>query len=240
MTVGLPVGLPVDLPPAQLPSASTLPGRTVSLERLTLEHADGLFACLGGTDAAHRPLWTYIPDGPYEDVDSFRASLAAKIASANYFFAVIDRRAVVDGTPNSLFGREVGYICLMRIEPAHFCVEMGHVLFSPFLQRTVCASEAVYLLACYAIDTLGYRRLEWKCDSLNAKSRHAALRYGFAFEGIFRQHLVIRGRNRDTAWFSILREEWQGSLRGAMEAWLDEANFNENGTQKRRLEEFRK
>jgi RimJ/RimL family protein N-acetyltransferase len=126
----------------------------------------------------------------------------------------------------------------MRITPDHGVIEIGHIWFAPALQRTRQATEAIYLLARHAFDDLGYRRFEWKCDSLNQPSRQAAERFGFVFEGVFRQHMVIKDRNRDTAWFSILDGEWP-VVRAAFEAWLAPENFDEEGRQRRRLAEVR-
>ena len=123
----------------------------------------------------------------------------------------------------------------MRIEPAHGVVEVGNILLAPRLQRTTAATEAMYLMARHVFDTLGYRRYEWKCNAENAPSRRAALRLGFSFEGIFRQHMVIKDRNRDTAWFAMLDCEWPARKR-AFEAWLDPANFDAEGVQRSRLE----
>ncbi|HEY1493772.1 MAG TPA: GNAT family protein, partial [Candidatus Solibacter sp.] len=140
------------------------------------------------------------------------------------FFTILDAAS----------GEPAGYCSLMRIEPAHRVIEIGNILYLPRLQRTVGATEAMYLMARYVFEKLGYRRYEWKCDALNAPSRRAALRYGFTFEGIFRQHMLVKGKNRDTAWYSMLDTEW-GERKRAFEDWLDDGNFDSEGRQKRAL-----
>ncbi|KAJ5543113.1 hypothetical protein N7461_009116 [Penicillium sp. DV-2018c] len=230
-----PQGQPVRLPQAHLPTSKTLQGRTIALKKLTPTHANDLFPLIGGLAEPTQSLWTYMFDGPYETIDPFQTSITSKSASADpFFYAVIDQRA---NTPTS--GKAIGYLSLMRITPEHLCIEIGNVMFSPALQRTTGATEAVYLLADYVFAELGYRRLEWKCDSLNEPSRKAAGRLGFGFEGVFRQHMVVKGRNRDTAWYSVLREEWEGGLKRAMERWLDVGNFGEDGRQILGLRELR-
>ena len=162
------------------------------------------------------------------DFAAFREYLAKAAASSDPFhYAVIDRAS----------GKAVGTFALMRIEPAHGVIEVGSVTFSPRLKQTPLSTEAQYLLMRYVFDDLGYRRYEWKCDSLNAASRAAALRYGFQFEGIFRQAVVYKGRSRDTAWFSMLDGEWPAIKRG-FEQWLDPRNFDAAGAQRRKLAEL--
>jgi RimJ/RimL family protein N-acetyltransferase len=134
-------------------------------------------------------------------------------------------------------GQAAGWASYMRMEPAHGVVEVGNILLTPGLQRTTAATEAMYLMARHVFDHLGYRRYEWKCNANNEPSRRAALRLGFAFEGIFRQHMVIKGRNRDTAWFSMLDGEWPARKR-AFEAWLAPENFDDQGRQRQRLEQL--
>jgi RimJ/RimL family protein N-acetyltransferase len=230
-----PQGQPVPLSPAHLPTPTTLKGRTINLEKLTPTHATDLFPLIGGLAESTQSLWTYMFDGPYEIIKPFTATIASKSASRDpFFYAVIDLRP---NLPTS--GKAIGYLSLMRITPEHLSIEIGNVMFSPALQRTTGATEAIYLLAGYAFSDLGYRRLEWKCDSLNEPSRKAAARLGFVFEGVFRQHMVVKGRNRDTAWYSVLRGEWEGDLKGAMEGWLDVGNFGDDGGQILGLREFR-
>jgi RimJ/RimL family protein N-acetyltransferase len=131
-----------------------------------------------------------------------------------------------------------GVVSYLRIEPDHGSIEIGHIWFAPALQRTPQATEAIHLLARHAFDDLGYRRLEWKCDAANARSRAAAERFGFTYEGTFRQHMIVKDRNRDTAWFSLLDREWPAA-RAAFEAWLAPQNFDAEGRQRRRLAELR-
>ncbi|EAW20822.1 GNAT family N-acetyltransferase [Aspergillus fischeri NRRL 181] len=231
-----PLGPVVALPPAQLPSEDTLTCGTVALTKLNSDHAAQLFPLIGGDDARKSALWDYMPDGPFSDSITFQEAIAAKSRSSDpFYFAVIDLRQ----NPDPIKGHAVGYLSLMNIVPQHLSIEIGNVLFSPTLQRTTVATEAFYLALKYAIEDLGFRRVEWKCNALNAPSRRAALRLGFTFEGIFRQHMVVKGRNRDTAWFSMLRDEWEGGVKGAMEEWLQESNFDESGRQKKSLEELR-
>jgi RimJ/RimL family protein N-acetyltransferase len=157
-----------------------------------------------------------------EDRALFDAAVAALAASDDpLFFAVVDRAT----------GRCEGRQALLRIEPAHGVVELGHILWGPGIARSRAATEAFALTAGYVFDTLGYRRLEWKCDADNAASRQAAIRFGFAYEGRFRQHMVVKGRNRDTAWFALLDEEWP-ARREALEAWLAPSNFDDAGRQR--------
>jgi RimJ/RimL family protein N-acetyltransferase len=204
----------IDPRPAPRPQRITLEGRCVRLVPLDASaHGADLWSltCAPENDA----LWLYLFDGPYRERAAFDQALAKKAAADDpLFFAILER----DG------GRAVGYASLMRIEPAHRVIEVGNILYTPALQRTTGATEAMYLLARHVFDDLGYRRYEWKCDSRNEPSRRAALRLGFTFEGIFRQHMIVKGRNRDTAWFSMLDAEWP-ARRAAFERWLNPANF---------------
>jgi RimJ/RimL family protein N-acetyltransferase len=186
-------------------------------------HGDPLWAGTGGLHNA--PLWDYMPDGPFPERAAFDAHLQAKAASPDpKFFAIVDHAS----------GEAVGHASLMRIDTKNRVIEVGGIMYSPRLKRTPGGTEAMYLLARYVFDDLGYRRYEWKCNALNAASRVAALRYGFTFEGIFRQHLIIKGRNRDTAWFSMLDSEWP-ARRQAFEDWLRPENFDEKGLQRQPL-----
>ena len=202
------------------PAREPIEGDRVRLEPLDPDrHAGDLFAAAQGDDA----LWDYLPYGPFADVAALTEHLRAQAASEDpLFFAV-----VVDGAA-------VGVVSYLRIEPVHGCIEIGHIWFGAPLQRTPAATEAIYLLAREAFDGLGNRRLEWKCDAANARSRRAAERFGFRFEGVFRQHMIIKGRNRDTAWFALLDGEGPAA-RAAFEAWLDPANFDAGGNQRRAL-----
>ena len=208
----------LDATPAPRPGRIVLDGTSVTLMPLApAAHARDLFEALRGADH----LWTYLTYGPFTDYTSFRAHTDELAASSDpFFFSIVE-------TPS---GRAVGRAALMRIEPAHRVIEVGHILYSPGLQRTRGATEAMYLLARYVFEDLGYRRYEWKCNALNEGSRAAAGRLGFVYEGTFRQHMIVKGRNRDTAWFSMLDVEWPERKR-AFERWLAPANFDANGRQ---------
>lgn len=171
----------------------------------------------------------YLLDTP-QDRAGFDAWLARSSASEDpLVFAVIDRTS----------GRCEGRQTFMRITPEHGVIEIGSILWGPAIARTRVATEALFLFARHAFDDLGYRRFEWKCDSRNGPSRRAALRFGFAFEGIFRQHMIVKGQSRDTAWFAMTDADWP-AIRQGFEHWLAPENFDERGQQKRRLEDFRK
>jgi RimJ/RimL family protein N-acetyltransferase len=214
---GQPVGLAVDTAPAQRPAAVVLAGRFGRVEKLEPRHAADLWDAVQG----HDRLWSYMGYGPFAEEAAFSAWLAQRTALADPFsYAILDTA-----------GRAVGIAALMEIRPAMRVVEVGHIVYTPALQRTALATEAQYLLARYAFETLGYRRYEWKCNALNAASRRAALRYGFAFEGVFRQHLIVKGRNRDTAWFAMLDGDWP-ARRQTLERWLKPENFDAEGRQK--------
>ena len=205
------------------PQRVILDGRRVRIVPLVPEHAEDLWE--GSRDAA---LWDYLFDGPFEDRASFDASILKKSKGNDpLFFAILEGGS----------GRALGYASYMRIEPAHQCIEVGSILYTPALQRTVGATEAMFLMARHVFEDLGYRRYEWKCNALNEPSRRAALRLGFTFEGIFRQHMIVKGRNRDTAWYSMLDSEWP-ARKAAFEQWLDAGNFDENGRQKKALPDF--
>jgi RimJ/RimL family protein N-acetyltransferase len=203
------------------PERVTLEGRHVKIVPLeSAAHATALYS--GSMDAE---LWRYLFNGPYTDEAEFRAWLEIRQKSEDpLFFTILDAPS----------GVAVGYCSLMRIEPAHRVIEVGNILYLPCLQRTAGATEAMYLLARYVFDELGYRRYEWKCDARNAPSRRAALRLGFTFEGIFRQHMIVKAQNRDTAWFSMLDTEWENRKR-RFELWLDPANFDAHGKQRTAL-----
>ncbi len=222
---GQPIGLPVaNTAPAARSGPVILKGRYGRLEKLRPEHARDLWAVFAG----HDRIWTYITtDGPFASFENFAPFLARRAAAADpYAYAIIDPAE-----------RAVGYVTLLRIVPEHRVIEVGHVLYSPALQRTPLGTETQYLLARYVFDTLGYRRYEWKCDALNAASRRAALRYGFVYEGTFRQYMIAKGRNRDTAWFSMLDSEWP-ARKANFERWLASDNFDAEGRQKTSLAEL--
>jgi RimJ/RimL family protein N-acetyltransferase len=186
-------------------------------------HAADLFAA-NSLDAEGRN-WTYLPVGPFADFGSYRAWLERVAAGEDPLFHTIVDLAT---------GKAVGVAAFMRIDRGNGVIEVGNINYSPLLQRKPAATEAMYLMMRRAFDELGHRRHEWKCDSLNAPSRAAALRLGFQFEGIFRQAAVNKGRNRDTAWYSIIDSEWP-ALKRAFEAWLAPENFDAEGKQKRPL-----
>jgi RimJ/RimL family protein N-acetyltransferase len=217
----LPVGAPVDARPAGAPKAVVLEGRFGRVEKLDpSRHGADLWAALAG----HDQVWTYLAYGPFADSEAFAAWLETRTALADPFSYV-----VIDSA-----GQGCGIIALMAVRPDMRVIEVGHVLLSPALQRTPLATEAQYLLARYAFETLGYRRYEWKCNALNAASRRAAVRLGFDFEGVFPQHMIVKGRNRDTAWYGMLDRDWPGRKR-AFERWLAPENFDAEGRQKTTL-----
>jgi RimJ/RimL family protein N-acetyltransferase len=210
------------------PTRTELVGRYCQLEPVHAQrHGADLYAAY--MDAADDRDWTYLfydrPDGKA----AFDSYLEALMSSPDpLHFAVVESQSK----------KALGTAALMRIDPAHGSIEVGSIAFSPRLKRTAAATESMYLLMRLAFDELGYRRYEWKCDSLNAPSRAAADRYGFTFEGIFRNAVVYKGRSRDTAWYSVTDQEWP-RLRSAFAAWLDPINFDAHGSQKRKLQDFR-
>ena len=199
-----------------------------SVEPLDIDrHAADLHAA--NLEAGDHSRWTYLSAGGFDDLEAYRAWLQSMAGTDDPIF-----HAIID----AVTGRAVGVAAYLRIDPGNGVIEVGHINYSPRLQRTRAATEAMYLMMLRAFDELGYRRYEWKCDSLNAASRAAATRLGFTFEGVFRQAIVYKGRNRDTAWFSIVDREWP-ALRAGFERWLDPTNFDGSGRQIRRLEECR-
>jgi len=220
-----------------------LTGQHVSLVPLKPEHFPDLYINIGSPENAH--IWRYIPNGPFSDFESFAAQMESLRSSAVFF-----PFAICSDSPTHLSNRNfsstekrqtaVSVITLMNIVPSNRSVEIGSVLFAPTLQRTTAATECVYLLMKWSFEEGNYLRVEWKANDLNEPSKRAALRLGFKFEGIFRKHMVIKGRRRDTAWFSVIDDEWYGTgVKTAIEAWLDESNFME-GRQIKKLEEFRR
>jgi RimJ/RimL family protein N-acetyltransferase len=218
------VGPEVDPTPARLPGPVTLKGIYGSVERLdAARHGRDLWAAL----CEHDEVWTYMSAyGPFPDVNAFAAWLMQREKLTDpYYYCVVDSG-----------GRAIGLTTLMDIRATMRSIEVGHIVYSPALQRTPLATEAQYLLARHVFETLGYRRYEWKCNSLNTASRRAALRYGFIFEGVLRQQMIAKGRNRDTAYFSMLDSEWP-VRKHAFERWLAPENFDATGRQKMRLEQ---
>jgi RimJ/RimL family protein N-acetyltransferase len=210
---------------AARPESCELRGERVRLRPLDpAADAEPLFAAAAGDP----DLWVYLPDGPYESAQQLRAMLewAAQAESHRYFSLLAP-----GATPQ-------GIASYLNIVPEHGTIEIGHIWFGAPLQRTAAATEAIHLLARHAFDDLGYRRLEWKCNALNARSRRAAERFGFTYEGTFRNHQVIKGRNRDTAWYAITAAEWP-AVRAGFERWLAPGNFDGAGRQLQTLEELR-
>ncbi len=218
---------PLNWQPATLPTVQPLEGRFIRLEKLDpARHGDDLWNALEGP-GSDRALWDYLPYGPFQARSDFDAWLQRHAQDSDpWFYSVVDQAT----------GKVEGVISLMSIVAAHGRIEIGHVTFGAAMQRTPKSTEAIYLLAREAF-ALGNRRLEWKCNANNARSLRAAERLGFSFEGIFRQHMVVKGVNRDTAWFSILDREWP-AVQQAFEHWLSLDNFAD-GRQLKTLEALR-
>ncbi|RMD40613.1 hypothetical protein DV735_g4518, partial [Chaetothyriales sp. CBS 134920] len=208
---------------APQPGHIKLTGKTVTLEPLAARHAVDLWPEVKDTDH----VWTYLGDEPYPSFDDFQNAVTTKAESKDMnFMAIVQQQTAM------------GWASYMRLDTQHRVVEVGNILFAPSLQRTKAATEAMYLMMAHAFDDLGYRRYEWKCDNHNGPSKQAALRFGFTFEGVFRQHMVYKGRSRDTAWFSVIDRDWP-LLKTAFEKWLDDENFDAEGVQVRRLQDLR-
>ena len=227
MPTKMPLGDPVDFKPVPRPGREPLRGRHVLVRPLNADaDANELYA------ASHPPdgdpsVWTYLPDGPYESAAHLRRMLTwAQTCEDPLYFTLLS-------LPEE---RPAGIASYLRITPDFGVIEIGHIWFGGRLQRTTAATEAIFLMARTAFDDLGYRRLEWKCNALNAASRRAAERLGFTCEGVFRNHMVVKGRNRDTAWYSITDGEWP-AIRTGFKRWLDPANFDE-GVQRQPLAEL--
>ena len=214
--------------PRPRPERVTLEGRYVRLEPLNAAaHGDGLFEASSVPDGASRFRW--LPEVPPSGRSELQPWLERAEASTDpLYFTVIDKAT----------GRVAGRQTLMRIDPANGVIEIGNIYWGPLVSRMPAATEAQFLFMKYVFDDLGYRRYEWKCNNRNEPSKRAAERFGFVFEGIFRQHMIVKGENRDTAWYSILDTEWP-ALRHAYEQWLDPSNFDAQGRQKQRLEDLR-
>ena len=224
-----PVGFPVpDWETRPRPAKEQINGRYCHLEPVNpASHAADLFTAYQADETGAN--WTYMGYGPFATFAAFESWLTATcLGNDPLFFAII----------NAKTGKAVGVASYLRIVPQMGAIEVGHIHFAPAMQKTAVATEAMYLMMRYVFDELGYRRYEWKCDALNAASRKAALRLGFQFEGVFRQALIYKGRNRDTAWFSIVDQEWP-QLKQAFEQWLAPENFDENGRQRQSLAAFR-
>ena len=225
---GLPIGLEVSPHLAPRPARTSIAGRLVRLEPLSAEqHGASLWTETHGRDKD--ALWQYMFDAPFDEKNRFLEDIEQKEASEDpLYFAIVDMTS----------GEALGYEALLRIHPSDRCIEVGSILYGPRLQRNPRGTEAQYLLMRHIFDDLGYRRYEWKCNALNNPSRAAALRLGFTFEGVFRQHMVIRGRSRDTAWYSIIDSEWQ-KTGAAFNQWLAADNFDSEGMQKKALATIR-
>ncbi|WP_370674851.1 GNAT family N-acetyltransferase [Pleomorphomonas sp. PLEO] len=225
---GNPVGPVVDgWSPRPRPSHTALEGRTVRLEPLSTVHVPDLFAAYSADESGR--MWTYLSVGPFSSEADLGVWIAPLIPSEDpLFFAAVDKAS----------GRAVGIVSYLRIDPVNGSIEVGWVTWSPLMQKSAISTEAHYLLMKNAFDGLGYRRYEWKCNALNLPSMKAAERLGFTFEGTFRQAVIVKGRNRDTAWFSVIDSEWP-ALKASFEAWLMPDNFDGEGRQKKRLQEFR-
>lgn len=210
-----PVGARVTGVPKPLPGRVAIDGRSVRLEPLEVGHAEDLWTAAQGSNTS----WAYMGYGPFSTFEEFKELVATFSTSEDpLFWAVIPRSS----------RKATGWLTLMDIQPANGAIELGNIWFAPPLQRTRASTEAMFLLMSLAMDTLEYLRLVWKCNSLNAPSRRAAERLGYVFEGVLRAHLVVKQRRRDTAYFSILQDEWP-ARRAAISAWLEDANFDEQG-----------
>jgi RimJ/RimL family protein N-acetyltransferase len=222
-----PVGDIVDpKPPGSRPDRRPLHGRFMLLVPVSaLEHGRDLYDSFHDADP-HGHVWTYMPYGPWENFEVFEAWLKEREASRDPWFYAFVRRDT---------GKACGMGAFMRCDAPNGVIEIGHIWMSPGLQRTREATESIFLMIRHCFDDLGVRRLEWKCAALNAPSRAAAERFGFSFEGIFRQHLIVKGRNRDTAWFAMLDKDWP-RIHAAFEAWLKPGNFDARGHQKAKLQ----
>ena len=219
--LGQPIGDPVEAWSARpRPPVDPIEGRTCRIELLDCSrHSAALYEAFI-KDSENRN-WTYLPYGPFEDHESFDSWLESVASSEDpLFHSIIDLKTEM----------AAGVASYLRINPSDGVIEVGHIHFSPHLQRTTLSTEAMFLMMKRVFDELGYRRYEWKCDALNAPSRAAALRLGFKFEGIFRQATMYKGRNRDTAWYAIIDKDWP-EIRNAYTAWLDPSNFDTSGNQ---------
>lgn len=221
------IGEAVSYTPAPYPRSLTLDGEAVHLTPLTRGHADALQAAFD--ESRDHAIWDYLPYGPFDSASDLVAWIDANTAAGDpHFFAIYDKA----------MDRYVGVASYLRINPNEGSIEVGHINFSPLMQNTTLATETMFLMMAWAFEN-GYRRYEWKCNALNMKSRAAAQRLGFSYEGIFRQATISKGRNRDTAWFGIIDKEWP-ALKAAFEDWLSDENFDADGRQIKRLSEMTK
>jgi RimJ/RimL family protein N-acetyltransferase len=214
--------------PAPYPTKVTLQGSSTTLRALVEDDAKAIWPLVEGEGNAH--LFTYLPDSVYPTYEDFTAAVLAKTQYTDtVFWAIVDNRT----------SSPVGWLSLHRIDTNSRVLEIGNILYTAGLKRTKCATEAIYLMARYVFEDLEYRRLEWKCDNLNSPSKKAAVRYGFTFEGVFRKHMIYKGRSRDTCWFAIVDTDWENVVKPALDAWLDDSNFDAQGHQRKRLQDFR-
>ncbi|HEY8290698.1 MAG TPA: GNAT family protein [Acetobacteraceae bacterium] len=225
----LPIGPEIDPTPRPLPVRIPLRGDYAILEPLHRRHAAELWAAAQAGDKAAEESWTYLGVGPFGSADAMTRHVADFATTHDPMAWAV--RPVATGVVS-------GWLALLNIQPKNAAIELGSIWFSPHMQRTRAATEAMFLLLRYAADDLGYRRLVWKCDALNAPSKRAAQRLGFTYEGRHRCHTIVKGRQRDTDWFSIVGDEW-APCRNALLAWLDPANFSADGTAKHGLAELR-
>lgn len=222
------LGPRLDWTPALPPNGAALAGHSVSLQHMDAEaHAAALYGASHG-EGSDPLLWLYMGSGPFDSLEEYRGSVERNSISTDPLFYTI----IPEGE------EAAGQASYLRIDPANGAIEIGHIWFGSSMQRSRAATEAIFLLAKHAFDELGYRRLEWKCNARNARSRSAAERLGFTYEGTFRNAVVVRDRNRDTAWFSITKEEW-APIRTAFETWLSDDNFDADGRQRRSLSAIR-
>ncbi|KAJ9477987.1 Acetyltransferase [Pseudozyma hubeiensis] len=224
------LGPVVPTQPAPFPSRETISGKYVDLVPVTTDHAEELFSIIGQPE--HERLWDYMLEAPFNgDRSRFDTYISSRTSNANNmaFWTIVDKST----------SQLLGLISYLNINTTHRTIEIGNVMFSSLLQRSRKSSEVVYLMIKHAFETLGYRRVEWKCNNLNGPSKRAAIRYGFTYEGLFRKHFVLKGRSRDTSWFAIVDDDWP-SRRQALEAWLSEDNFDQEGKQIMTLKEAHK
>jgi RimJ/RimL family protein N-acetyltransferase len=219
-----PVGPVVETKPSGLlPDLRVLRGRWMRLEPVAPAHAMSLYKNIGNRND---DIWTYLGYGPFADFPAFEEWFLGRIPLRDpWFYSFVKVNT----------GEVLGMGAFMRADAANGAIEIGHIWMTYGLQQTREATEAIYLMMKHCLDDLGARRLEWKCDALNAPSRRAAERFGFSFEGVFRQHMIVKGRNRDTAWFSIIDSEWP-RIKACFESWLEPSNFDADGRQKAKLQ----
>ena len=221
----------------ELPGDNSMTGATVTVEPIVDSSRFGeLWEAF--SDDPDDQVFTYLGYGPFQTRDAFEAFAGRTYLAKDILFHAIVPTAGPFWPDTQNAGKAAGVMALMRIDTANGVAEIGHICLAPRLQRTVAVTEAVFLLINRIFADLGYRRFEWKCDDANARSKRAAERYGFGYEGLFRQHMIVKGRNRDTAWFSMIDEEWP-NIRNGFEAWLDARNFDADGGQRRALKDIR-